>query len=311
MMEELSLGRRMLSYSLERSRLSANESDRATGVLRLDRIPVDSIEPDPQNHRLDLGHLETDSPGTRAAFLELVASIRQEGLRDPVKVLPPEPPSQSYRIRDGHRRFFACIQAGLTEIDVLVQYCEDPKLRVEQLISNLMQERPNAYEIAVGIQHAIDAGMTAEQVASSLGKTASWVSNYRAILRYPESLQNALRDGRLRNINQARTLSRLSSEELEEALTRLDTADRALPSSKPKDGSEPEAPTRKKKAKPIEVMPARAELLLRHLLRVDPDLLRSAGFDPGQELPDRSRRAVAFRKLFEAVLEQLEPKGQA
>jgi ParB/RepB/Spo0J family partition protein len=306
----------MSSDILQRSRgalAALDEIGRGSLAPRLDRLRLADLEPDPDNHRQDVGHMPTHSAQSQQAFQELVESIRSDGLTDPIKVLPPEPPSDKYRIRDGHRRYFAALHLGLSQVDVIVRQRSLPEIRVEQLISNLLQERPNPVEIAVAIQHAIDAGMSADGVATAVGKGKSWVSNYRAILRYPPAIQEALRDGRLRNVNTARELASLPPEQLDAALQGVavhEDVPRARATSGPTTDEEGEG-KRSKRAKPIPLAPARAERLLQLLAELQPDLVRSAGWDPSEPLPDRSRRAVAFRKLVEAVFDQLEPKANA
>lgn len=301
----------MSDYQKLRGRMIGLEMDRATGAPSIELLPLEVLEPDPLNHRHDLGNKETDSPHSKQAFQELVESIKTNGLTDPIKALPPESASSKFRIRDGHRRYYAAIQAGLTEVDVIVRHRDTSKLRVEQVISNVMQERPNHYEIAIAIQQALDAGTSPEDIANAVGKTRTWVANYRAILKYPEDIQVLLRTGRLRAINTARELASISdSGARAAAIAELDSGVTPRFSKKLADTTSSDGPAseslpeekKAKRAKPIglHLTPAQAELLLQYVRTHSPELFE-------KDIPHRSREAIAFRKMVLAVVERLIP----
>ena len=293
------------------SRAAADEMDRGSGAPRIDLIPIESIEPDPENHRYLIGNKESDPQEIRDTFRELVESIRNEGLRDPIKVLPPSPTSRMFRIRDGHRRYHACVAAGLAEVEVIVRQRTLREVRSEQLISNVTQERPNPFEIYTAIDQCIAEGMSGDEVAAAVGKGKSWVSNYRAIGSFPEALQAALRDGSIRDVHVARKLAKLNSDDLDSALANLRSGEPTPSESLPAQAPESPSPDRRKRAKPIELNPIRAEHLLLHLRSLHPELFIAAGLQADDPLPDRSRRSAAFRKLFDDVLTALEPKAEA
>ena len=290
-----------------RARAVIDDMDKATGAPRIDLLNLAELDPDPDNHRQDIGNEPHHSPEARAKFQELVESIKHEGLLDPIKVLHPDGTASKYRIRDGHRRYYACMAAGMTEADCIIRHQEKSRLRIGQLISNVMQQRPNPWEIARAIDQAMAEGLTQADVAESLGKSRTWVVLHRGILEYPQQLQDALKAGVLRNINTARELAKLEPDALTQELARIEAkqpASRSSQSPDPSTESTEEKPKRLKKAKPLEIPPSAAEALLVRIRSYDPTLFGC--IEASEELPDRSRRAVAFRKLFESVLQAAE-----
>src|SRR3954452_15239150 len=81
-------------------------------------VPLSTIEPDPNQPRSTMGDLD-----------ELVASIRDKGVLEPILVRPrpgleeedseDEPAGVLYRIISGERRFRASQEAGLYEVPVI------------------------------------------------------------------------------------------------------------------------------------------------------------------------------------------------
>jgi len=304
---------------------SKEANDDAALELRL--VSLSALEPDEKNHRGDIGNRETDSPHARQAFRDLVESIRTDGLRDAIKVLPTQDP-EKLKIRDGHRRYFACLEASVDQVHVLVRRLDESSLRVEQLISNVMQERPNPYEIALAIKSAVDAGVPQRSLARAVGKSEAWVSMHTALFDYPEAIQRVMRQGLVRNLNLARQLRDLQPKSLDHYISLLESggelalrgkrivqkgaddqlAQEASPAEEAASATKPS-----KRAKPllIEFSPEQAERILRHLEKVSPEILeaaaRSVGREPSNGIPDRSQNAKTFRKLFVAVLEKLAP----
>jgi len=280
------------------------------GESEFQTLPLSALEPDPDNHRKDLGHRPEHSEEAKKAYRELVDTIRASGrLYAPIKVLPRRDASSKFRIFDGERRWRAALEAGLESVKVLIEAPTDQQLVVQQLVLNLGQERPNPYDIACGIQRALDTGLSRDELRESLGKSPAWMSKHLAALKYQQSIQDLLRSGVVRDLNVARALEKMEPEEREHQLARLTPSGTLLPPPPEKiapqlsDHPAPEPEKRTKKAKPLDVSPAQAELILENLRRLDPTLFGC--IEASEELPDRSRRSVAFRRLFSRVCERI------
>ena len=135
---------------------------------------------------LPLGKLQAGKyqPRTRmdeGALQELAASIRAQGLMQPILVRSIR--RDKYEIIAGERRFRAARIAGLDEVPVLVKNVPDQAAAAMALIENIQREDLNPLEEAQGIQRLLDEfNFTHEQAAESVGRSRSAVSNLLRLL---------------------------------------------------------------------------------------------------------------------------------
>ena len=122
------------------------------------------------------------------ALSELADSIEKHGLIQPIVVRPTS--SGVYQIVAGERRWRASRMAGLSEVPVVIKELDDQKYYEIALIENLQREDLNAVEEAQGYRTLIDTyGLTQEQVAESVGKSRSAVTNALRLLKLNEKLK--------------------------------------------------------------------------------------------------------------------------
>ncbi|MGN1320353.1 MAG: ParB/RepB/Spo0J family partition protein [Acutalibacteraceae bacterium] len=130
------------------------------------------------------------------ALAELADSIAKHGLIQPIVVRPTS--SGSYQIVAGERRWRACRMAELTEVPVIIKELDDQKYFEIALIENLQREDLNAVEEAQGYRTLIDSyGLTQEQVADSVGKSRSAVTNALRLLNLDNAALGALKNGEI------------------------------------------------------------------------------------------------------------------
>ena len=138
-------------------------------------------------------------PRTRmdeGALNELAASIKAQGLMQPILVRPVESGSDRYEIIAGERRYRAAQLAGLTEVPVLVKDVDDQAAAAMALIENIQREDLNPLEEAQGIQRLItDFAFTHEQAAGAVGRSRSAVSNLLRLLNLAKPVQTMLMAG--------------------------------------------------------------------------------------------------------------------
>lgn len=140
-------------------------------------------------------------PRTRmdeGALSELAASIREQGLLQPILVRPIalHNGAQHYEIIAGERRFRAAQIAGLTEVPVLVKDVDDQTTAAMALIENIQREDLNPLEEAQGIHRLItDFDFTHEKAALSVGRSRSAVSNLLRLLNLAKPVQTMLMAG--------------------------------------------------------------------------------------------------------------------
>lgn len=146
------------------------------------------------------------------ALAELADSISKHGLIQPIVVRPTS--SGVYQIVAGERRWRACRMAGVNEVPVVIKELDDKNYYEIALIENLQREDLNAVEEAQGYRTLIDAyGLTQEQVAESVGKSRSAVTNSLRLLNLNDSALEALRLGKI-TAGHARAILAAESDEV-------------------------------------------------------------------------------------------------
>nr|WP_314858578.1 ParB/RepB/Spo0J family partition protein [uncultured Undibacterium sp.] len=140
-------------------------------------------------------------PRTRmdeGALAELAASIKAQGLMQPILVRPIGQANgvTKYEIIAGERRFRASQMAGLTEVAVMVKDVDDQAAAAMALIENIQREDLNPLEEAQGIHRLIsDFTFTHEQAANAVGRSRSAVSNLLRLLNLARPVQTMLMAG--------------------------------------------------------------------------------------------------------------------
>ena len=130
------------------------------------------------------------------ALAELADSIAKHGLIQPIVVRPTS--SGVYQIVAGERRWRASRMAGLSEVPVVIKELDDQKYFEIALIENLQREDLNAVEEAQGYRALIDTyGLTQEQVAESVGKSRSAITNSLRLLNLNNNALESLKNGQI------------------------------------------------------------------------------------------------------------------
>ncbi len=178
---------------------------------KLRHVPLDEIRPNPDQPRqvFEAGALES-----------LAGSIREHGVLSPLVVRREE---GRYVLVAGERRLRAAGLAGLTEVPVVVREVAEPAESLElALVENLQRTDLDPIEAARGYQRLVDEfELTQEQVARRVGKDRSTVANAIRLLKHPEFVLTALREGRI-SAGHARALLPLEHpDELRSALAKV------------------------------------------------------------------------------------------
>lgn len=146
------------------------------------------------------------------ALTELADSIQKHGLIQPIVVRPTS--SGVYQIVAGERRWRACRMADLQEVPVVIKELDDQKYYEVALIENLQREDLNAVEEAQGYKTLIDVySLTQEQVAESVGKSRSAVTNALRLLNLNDDALEALKNGDI-TAGHARAILAADSDEI-------------------------------------------------------------------------------------------------
>ena len=176
----------------------------------LGSLPVASIRP---------GRYQPRTRMDEHALAELAASIRSQGLMQPVIVRPLE--RDTFELIAGERRWRAAQMAGLNEIPAVVREVPDEAALAMSLIENIQREDLNPIEEAAGVQRLIqEFGMTHDQAADAIGRSRSATSNLLRLLKLAKPVQQMLLEGAL-DMGHARALLSLDAARQIEAANRV------------------------------------------------------------------------------------------
>ncbi len=150
-----------------------SSSSRAIGKT----IPIDRIEPNPEQPRTEFGDLT-----------ELTESIREKGVLEPLLVKPRS--DGSYMIIAGERRWRSSKLAGLTEVPCIEMDLDEKGVAEIALIENLQRKDLNVWEEADGLAALADKfGYTQEQIAQKISKSRSTVTELMTIAGLPKEVR--------------------------------------------------------------------------------------------------------------------------
>ncbi len=158
------------------SLLSPESTHRSTGVKV---IPVDRIEPNPEQPRLAFNE-ET--------LQELAASIREHGVLQPILVRPLE--EQRFQLIAGERRWRASQIAGLSTIPALVEDIDDDTALEISIIENLQREDISPLDEAAMYDRMIrEHGYSIRRLADKLGKDKGYLENRLRLADAPDEIR--------------------------------------------------------------------------------------------------------------------------
>lgn len=156
------------------------ESQSVRAALRRNRqygdLPLELIEPDPEQVR----RVDT----TNEPFRELVDSIREHGIIEPISVRWLEA-RQKFQVITGERRFRAAKEVGLETVPAIVRDLTDNTKAIHQLIENLQREDMNPIDEAKAFRRYLAAtGEQMQVLAKQIGKSPAYVSQVMSLLEH-------------------------------------------------------------------------------------------------------------------------------
>ncbi len=186
-------------------------------LLGGDEPPKDALMKLPVN-RIRPGKYQPRTKMDQEALAELAASIKTQGLMQPILVRPVE--RDRYELIAGERRWRAAQMAGLDEVPALVREVPDEAALAMALIENIQRENLNAMEEAAGLQRLVqEFKMTHQQAADAVGRSRSAASNLLRLLNLAKPVQGMVMEGVL-EMGHARALLALDGARQVEAANR-------------------------------------------------------------------------------------------
>jgi ParB family chromosome partitioning protein len=179
-----SLGRGLAQLIPEAAHGDLESPRAALATAAVVQVPVEEIRANPMQPRR---HFD------EAALKELAASIREQGILQPILLRPSE---GGYEIVAGERRYRAAMQAGLRAVPALVRKLDRSESLELALIENLQREDLNPVDEAEAYRSLIEQfGYTQEDLARRIGKDRSTVANVLRLLKLPEEVLDAISQG--------------------------------------------------------------------------------------------------------------------
>jgi ParB family transcriptional regulator, chromosome partitioning protein len=178
---------------------------------RFAELPVGRVSPNPLQPRQ---HFDEE------AMAELVVSIREVGLLQPVVVreIDPDDEGPRYELVMGERRLRATQEAGLEVIPAIVRDTSDDDMLRDALLENLHRQQLNPLEEAAAYQQLLNEfGATHEELAARIGRSRPQISNTIRLLNLPGAVQRRVAAGVL-SAGHARAILGLPSHDQQEAM---------------------------------------------------------------------------------------------
>ncbi len=163
---------------------SLTQGDTAIRMVGLDQLVAGKFQP---RRKFD-----------DAKAQDLVRSIEQKGVLQPLLVRPLAGDNDRYEIIAGERRWRAAQKAKIHDIPVIIRAFNDREALEIGIIENVQRADLNAIEEAQAyIRLMQEFDYTQEQLAQTLGKTRSYIANILRLNGLDEAVQFLLIEGKL------------------------------------------------------------------------------------------------------------------
>jgi ParB family transcriptional regulator, chromosome partitioning protein len=174
------------------------------------RLPTGSLRPNARNPRRTFANAELD---------ELVASLRERGIIQPIVVRPLRGVADGYEIIAGERRWRAAQRAGLHEVPVVVIEATDAEALQLAIIENVQRADLNPLEEAEGYRALVEEfGNSQEEIAKTVGKSRSYVANTLRLLKLSDPVKAYIHSGKLTAGHARMLIGAPNAEELAEQI---------------------------------------------------------------------------------------------
>lgn len=181
------LGRGLSALLSDASTDITNTATEARPANSISEISISQIQANPFQPRTEFEEV---------ALLELAESIKIHGVIQPITVR--KMGYDSYQIISGERRTRASILAGLTKIPAYIRVANDQEMLEMALIENIQREELNPIEIGLSYKRLMEeCSLKQDEVGDRVGKNRSTVTNYLRLLKLPDSVQLALKEGKI------------------------------------------------------------------------------------------------------------------
>ena len=129
---------------------------------------------------------------------ELTASIKEQGVIQPIVVRPDKFSDDNYEIIAGERRWLASQNAGLHEVPVVILNVDDVKSLEFAIVENVQRQDLNSIEEAEGYKRLMNEfNYNQEKLSQFIGKSRSYITNTLRLLSLSSEVINYVENGLL------------------------------------------------------------------------------------------------------------------
>jgi ParB family chromosome partitioning protein len=154
----------------------------------VNQVSIDSILPNPSQPRTSIGSDDLS---------ELSASIREHGILQPLVVSDGPLPGQYFLVA-GERRLRAARQAGLETVPIFIRQVTPQEQLELALVENLQRSDLTPLETAEAYHDLSEKfNLSHEEIAQRVGKNRVSITNTIRLLKLPETVKNALAEGKI------------------------------------------------------------------------------------------------------------------
>lgn len=154
-------------------------------------LPLRAIRVSPDNPRRRIDE---------AALAELAASIREQGVLEPILVRPVAEgrDGSEYEVMAGERRYRAAKLAELSSIPAIIRQASDEEALQIAVVENLQRQDLDPIDEADGFKKLLsEQRCTVDALAAKVGKSAAYVRGRVKLAELPKTAKEALRSGKL------------------------------------------------------------------------------------------------------------------
>ena len=124
------------------------------------------------------------------AIADLVESVREKGILQPILVRNHQDQAGTFEIIAGERRWRAAQRAQLHEVPVIIRDLSDKDALEIALVENLQRQDLSPLEEADGYRRLVEEfNHTQEELAKAVGKSRSHVANMMRLLQLPDAIK--------------------------------------------------------------------------------------------------------------------------
>ena len=197
-MPKFGLGRGLADLKQEMGAIPDISVLTGTERVAVKQIPLVQIGANPDQPRKTFDENE---------LVDLAASIKAQGVLQPILLRAVQGRPYMYEIVAGERRYRASKMAGLSEIPALVKNLSNENAMEIALIENVQRENLNPIEEGAAYQAIMEkCGYTIGDVSRLIGKSESYIRNIMRLSALPESVKEMVARGEI-SASHARTIA--------------------------------------------------------------------------------------------------------